>query len=73
MDCLEIEKSEAKYRRAHEDYKNSVSSYGNAREDFERKMTLATRRFQVIIVLAFSKIVKLLLINYNIICTPMGL
>ena len=44
---LEIEKAEAKYRRAHEEYKTSVSSYGNAREDFERKMTLATRRFQV--------------------------
>ncbi len=63
INCLEIEKSEAKYRRAHEDYKNSVSSYGNAREDFERKMTLATRRFQVIIVLVFSGIVKLLLIH----------
>ena len=62
INCLEIEKSEAKYRRAHEDYKNSVSSYGNAREDFERKMTLATRRFQVILALVFSGIVKIHLI-----------
>ena len=45
----EIEKAESKYRRAHEDYKSSVSTYGNAREDFERKMTLATKRFQVMI------------------------
>ena len=44
---LEIEKAESKYRRAHEEYKTSVSSYGNAREDFERKMTIATKRFQV--------------------------
>ena len=45
----EIEKAESKYRRAHEEYKSSVSTYGNAREDFERKMTLATKRFQVLI------------------------
>ena len=48
-DLTEIEKAESKYRRAHEEYKSSVSTYGNAREDFERKMTLATKRFQVMI------------------------
>ena len=48
-DLTEIEKAESKYRRAHEEYKSSVSTYGNAREDFERKMTLATKRFQVLI------------------------
>ena len=42
----DLEKAEAKYRRAHEEYKTCVSSYSNAREDFEKKMTLATRRFQ---------------------------
>ena len=45
---IEIEKAEAKYRRSHEEYKTSVALFGNARDDFERKMTLATRRFQVI-------------------------
>ena len=48
MKYIEIEKAEAKYRRSHEEYKTSVALFGNARDDFERKMTLATRRFQVI-------------------------
>ena len=47
MKYIEIEKAEAKYRRSHEEYKTSVALFGNARDDFERKMTLATRRFQV--------------------------
>ena len=54
---IEIEKAEAKYRRSHEEYKTSVALFGNARDDFERKMTLATRRFQVIPSLTTQNIV----------------
>ena len=54
---IEIEKAEAKYRRSHEEYKTSVSLFGNARDDFERKMTLATRRFQVTTSLTTQNIV----------------
>ena len=43
----DIEKAESKYRRAHEEYKNCVSSNSSAREDFEKKMTVASKRFQV--------------------------
>ena len=58
MKYIEIEKAEAKYRRSHEEYKTSVALFGNARDDFERKMTLATRRFQVITSLTTQNSVK---------------
>ena len=60
---IEIEKAEAKYRRSHEEYKTSVALFGNARDDFERKMTLATRRFQVTSLTTQNSVTKLLFLS----------
>ena len=67
MKYIEIEKAEAKYRRSHEEYKTSVALFGNARDDFERKMTLATRRFQVTTSLfTQNSVTKIILIKFMI-------
>lgn len=42
----ELEKSEAKFRRAQEEYKALVDKYCAVRDDFEKKMTLAAKHFQ---------------------------
>ncbi|XP_071438824.1 F-BAR domain only protein 2 isoform X4 [Hetaerina americana] len=42
----EIEKAEAKLKKAQEDYKNLVEKYGSIKEDFERKMSIACKHFQ---------------------------
>ena len=42
----ELEKCEAKVRKAQEDYKSLVDKYTMARDDFEKKMTAATKQFQ---------------------------
>ena len=42
----EMEKSEAKLRKAQEEYKVLVDKYSSARDEFERKMTTAARQFQ---------------------------
>ena len=39
----EIEKAEAKLKKAQEDYKNLVDKYSAVKEDFEKKMTLACK------------------------------
>ncbi|XP_046405165.1 F-BAR domain only protein 2 isoform X1 [Ischnura elegans] len=42
----ELEKAEAKLKKAQEDYKNLVEKYGSIKEDFERKMSIACKHFQ---------------------------
>ncbi len=42
----ELEKSEAKFRKAQEDYKSLVDKYCLVRDDFEKKMTLSSKHFQ---------------------------
>ncbi len=43
----DLDKSEAKFRKAQEEYKALVDKYCSVRDDFERKMTLSSKRFQV--------------------------
>ena len=42
----ELEKSEAKFRKAQEEYKGLVDKYCGVRDEFERKMTVTAKRFQ---------------------------
>ncbi|KAF5294824.1 hypothetical protein FQA39_LY00308 [Lamprigera yunnana] len=42
----EIEKAEAKLKKAHEDYRTYVEKYNNVKDDFERKMSVTCRHFQ---------------------------
>lgn len=42
----DLEKAEAKFRKAQDDYKGLVDKYCTVRDDFERKMTLAAKHFQ---------------------------
>ncbi len=42
----ELEKAEAKFRKAQEEYKALVDRYCVVRDDFEKKMTLAAKHFQ---------------------------
>ena len=42
----ELEKSETKFRKSQEDYKNLVDKYCLVREEFERKMGAAAKKFQ---------------------------
>lgn len=42
----DLEKSEAKFKKAQEEYKNLVDKYCNVRDDFEKKMTLTSKHFQ---------------------------
>lgn len=42
----ELEKSEAKFRKAQEEYKALVDKYCLIRDEFEKKMTLAAKHFQ---------------------------
>lgn len=42
----EIEKAEAKLKKAQEDYRAYVEKYNTVKEDFERKMSVTCRHFQ---------------------------
>jgi hypothetical protein len=42
----DLEKAEAKFRKAQDDYKSLVDKYCQVRDEFERKMTLAAKHFQ---------------------------
>ncbi len=42
----DLEKAEAKFRKAQDDYKGLVDKYCMIRDEFERKMTLAAKHFQ---------------------------
>ncbi|XP_031336052.1 F-BAR domain only protein 2 isoform X2 [Photinus pyralis] len=42
----EIEKAEAKLKKAQEDYRSYVEKYNSVKEDFERKMSVTCRHFQ---------------------------
>lgn len=42
----DIEKSEVKFKKAQEDYKNLVIKYGTTKVEFEEKMTQACKHFQ---------------------------
>ncbi|XP_069693089.1 F-BAR domain only protein 2 isoform X3 [Periplaneta americana] len=42
----DLEKAEAKLKKAQEDYKNLVEKYSAIKEDFEKKMSLACKHFQ---------------------------
>lgn len=42
----EIEKSEQKLKKAHEDYKNFVDKYHTVKDDFEKKMSVTCKNFQ---------------------------
>ena len=42
----ELEKSEAKFRKAQEEYKSLVDKYCGVRDEFEKKMTMAAKHFQ---------------------------
>uniref|UniRef100_A0A6P7FFB0 F-BAR domain only protein 2 isoform X3 n=1 Tax=Diabrotica virgifera virgifera TaxID=50390 RepID=A0A6P7FFB0_DIAVI len=42
----EIEKAEAKLKKAQEDYKTFVEKYSSAKEDFEKKMSVTCKNFQ---------------------------
>lgn len=42
----DVEKSETKYKKAKEDYKNLVDKYATIREDFNKKMEESCRHFQ---------------------------
>lgn len=39
----DLEKAEAKFKKAQEDYKNLVEKYNAIKEDFEKKMSLACK------------------------------
>ena len=39
----DVERAEAKFRKAGEEYRNLVEKYGQMRQDFERKMTVSCR------------------------------
>ncbi|ELU05217.1 hypothetical protein CAPTEDRAFT_227171 [Capitella teleta] len=42
----DLEKAEAKYKKANDDYRSLVDKYSNVRNEFEDKMTDSCRRFQ---------------------------
>ncbi len=42
----DLDKSEVKFRKAQEEYRSLVDKYCQCRDDFERKMTLSSKRFQ---------------------------
>ncbi|XP_074640686.1 F-BAR domain only protein 2-like isoform X6 [Tubulanus polymorphus] len=42
----DLEKAEAKFKKATDEYKYYVEKYGNVRDDFERKMTESCKHFQ---------------------------
>ncbi|XP_023707494.1 F-BAR domain only protein 2 isoform X6 [Cryptotermes secundus] len=42
----DLEKAEAKLKKAQEDYRNLVEKYSAIKEDFEKKMSLACKHFQ---------------------------
>lgn len=42
----EIEKAEAKLKKAQEDCKSFIEKYGGVKDDFERKMSITCRHFQ---------------------------
>lgn len=42
----ELEKAEAKLRRSQEDYRTMVAAYSSAKDEFEKRMTAAAKRFQ---------------------------
>ncbi|XP_066255217.1 F-BAR domain only protein 2 isoform X5 [Euwallacea similis] len=42
----DIEKSEQKLKRAHEEYKSLVDKYSTVKEEFEKKMSLSVKNFQ---------------------------
>merc|ERR1712142_730189 len=42
----ELEKAEAKFRKAQEEYRNLCDKYSNIREDFEKKMISSCKHFQ---------------------------
>lgn len=42
----EIEKAEAKLKKAQEDYRSYVEKYNSVKDDFERKMSVTCRHFQ---------------------------
>ena len=39
----DLERADAKFRKAAEEYRNLVEKYAQMREDFERKMTVSCR------------------------------
>ncbi len=43
----QLERSEAKFRRTQDEYKALVDKYCGVRDDFEKKMTLSSKHFQV--------------------------
>ncbi|XP_069185579.1 F-BAR domain only protein 2 isoform X6 [Procambarus clarkii] len=42
----ELEKAEAKLRKAHDEYRSLVEKYNNIREEFEKRMTTSCMKFQ---------------------------
>ncbi|KAL1492767.1 hypothetical protein ABEB36_010967 [Hypothenemus hampei] len=42
----DLEKSELKLKRAHEEYKGFVEKYSSVKEEFEKKMSLSVKNFQ---------------------------
>ncbi|XP_021930360.1 F-BAR domain only protein 2 isoform X10 [Zootermopsis nevadensis] len=42
----DVEKAEAKLKKAQEDYKNLIDKYSAVKEDFEKKMSVACKHFQ---------------------------
>lgn len=44
----EIEKAEAKLRKAHDEYKTLVEKYNTIRDEFERKLTISCQKFQTV-------------------------
>ncbi|KAK8745835.1 hypothetical protein OTU49_000039, partial [Cherax quadricarinatus] len=44
----ELEKAEAKLRKAHDEYRSLVEKYNNIREEFEKRMTTSCVKFQTV-------------------------
>ncbi|XP_071517195.1 F-BAR domain only protein 2 isoform X8 [Panulirus ornatus] len=44
----ELEKAEAKLRKAHDEYRTLVEKYNSIREEFEKRMTTSCMRFQTV-------------------------
>ncbi|XP_042243238.1 F-BAR domain only protein 2-like isoform X2 [Homarus americanus] len=44
----DVEKAEAKLRKAHDEYRSLVEKYNNIREEFEKRMTTSCMKFQTV-------------------------
>ncbi|XP_068202733.1 F-BAR domain only protein 2 isoform X2 [Palaemon carinicauda] len=44
----DVEKAEAKLRKAHDEYRGLVEKYNNIREEFEKRMTTSCMKFQTV-------------------------